>query len=144
MTRETADWLSRIGIILGFVSFWFVAPEFIGEARLKQWERALSRVILKLPFAAKAAMAIVFSGAALLYVYRFIITGRTDTISRTTLVTMGITSMTAIFFEVLRPSLHALANHDHVRQRALFVGGLLFTISTALQFIATFQTAFSH
>src|SRR5437762_914160 len=47
MTHETADWVNRIGMILGFLSFWFAAPEFIGEKRLQSWESALGRSLPK-------------------------------------------------------------------------------------------------
>lgn len=52
MTRELADNLNRVGLILGFVSFWFAAPEFIGEPRLKSWETKMAKglgTIGKLP-----------------------------------------------------------------------------------------------
>jgi hypothetical protein len=41
LPHDWADVLNRIGLILGFASFWFAAPEFIGEQRLKEWEEGL-------------------------------------------------------------------------------------------------------
>ncbi len=32
------DWLHRVGMILNFLSFWFAAPELLGEDRMKKWE----------------------------------------------------------------------------------------------------------
>ena len=47
MTRELADNLNRVGLVLGFLSFWFAAPEFIGEQRLKIWERTIANLLAR-------------------------------------------------------------------------------------------------
>jgi hypothetical protein len=40
-TPETKLWLSRVGMLLEFLSFWLVAPEILGIERLKRWENDL-------------------------------------------------------------------------------------------------------
>jgi hypothetical protein len=32
-------WVNRVGILLEFLSFWFAAPEILGEKRLRVLER---------------------------------------------------------------------------------------------------------
>jgi hypothetical protein len=34
--RDLVDVFNRIALVLGFFSFWFAAPEFIGEERLRK------------------------------------------------------------------------------------------------------------
>ena len=143
ITHETADWLNRGGLILGFLAFWFAAPEFIGETRLKKWERALAKGLLKLPFWAKVVLGIVITCVTCLYIFRWMMYGLIDTISILQLFILGVVGGTAIFLAALIPLLGSviskLANDDHVRQRSLFFGGALFTLSFVLQFIATLR-----
>src|SRR5437016_3477192 len=123
MTHETADWVNRVGLTLGFLAFWFAAPEFIGETRLRKWEQALGKSLLKLPFIGKATMAITFTYIIGLYAYRWIASGRRGTlpvISPAQLTTLGIVAGTALLFEYFRPLVSKLANHERVRQRSLF------------------------
>jgi hypothetical protein len=142
MTHETTDWLNRTGMLLGFLSFWFVTPEFVGEARLKQWEDALGKGLLKLPLAAKAVMMSVTLIFASLFLYHWETSERVDSISSWKLCVMGIVSSTAIYLSIIEPQIEKvvskLANDGRVRQRFLFLGAAFFILSTLLQFIATF------
>lgn len=155
MTHEIADWVNRSGMILSFVAFWFAAPEFIGDKRLRAWEQALlQRGLLKLPVAAKAMMLITMDCIIGLYFLRWVWSGRGKLadITPVQLATLGIVSATAIFFEsiadnILRPVTAKLVSRltdADVRQHSLFFGAALFTISFVLQFTATFQTSLLH
>jgi len=42
-------WVNRVGIMLEFLSFWFAAPEILGEERLRELERRAESVIRALP-----------------------------------------------------------------------------------------------
>jgi hypothetical protein len=42
-------WVNRVGILLEFLSFWFAAPEILGEERLRALERRVERGIRVLP-----------------------------------------------------------------------------------------------
>jgi hypothetical protein len=42
MSHSVANVLNRVGIALGFLSFWFAAPEFVGQDRLQRWEREIA------------------------------------------------------------------------------------------------------
>ena len=56
---EAARWLNRAGMVLGFASFWFAAPELIGEERLKKWEERLEAGVARFPLAAKGCVFVV-------------------------------------------------------------------------------------
>src|SRR5438105_7240062 len=101
MTRETADWMMRAGLVLGFVSFWFAAPEFIGQERLQKWEAELGKGLLKLPALGKAILTLAF-GATCVYVYQWIINGQADIIWKGAEI-LAIAAATYVSFELLRP-----------------------------------------
>ena len=42
-------WVNRVGIVLEFLSFWFAAPEILGEKRLRALERRVEREVRGLP-----------------------------------------------------------------------------------------------
>ena len=42
-------WVNRVGIVLEFLSFWFAAPEILGEERLRALERRVVRGVILLP-----------------------------------------------------------------------------------------------
>jgi hypothetical protein len=142
IAHETAEWLNRIGLGLGFLSFWFAVPEFIGEPRLRSWERALAATLPVLPAAAKGAF---FIGSVLIAgigSWHSLVTWQLPTMSAVELVGLSTLNAAVFFFESLRGRLNSaaakLANDEHVRQRSLLFGAALFTVSFALQFIATF------
>lgn len=144
MNQQTCDWLNRIGIVLGFLSFWFAAPEFIGEARLKAWEMSLARGIFRLPRIV-TTMWVVLCCAAFLCIFNehllHLVWGKP-------LPGMfswgGFLFFSQVFASALLPrsflykAVQFLANDEEQRQRSLFLGGTLFTISFALQLMATF------
>ena len=43
-------WVNRVGIVLEFLSFWLVAPEILGEERLRALERRAEWGISRLPY----------------------------------------------------------------------------------------------
>lgn len=59
LSHRTADELNRIGLVVGFLSFWFAAPEFIGEQRLKSWEQILASGLSRVPKIVRAATSFV-------------------------------------------------------------------------------------
>lgn len=42
-------WINVLGMTLQFVSFWFAAPEILGEEKLKHYEEKLKHYISNLP-----------------------------------------------------------------------------------------------
>lgn len=150
MARELADWLNRIGMVLGFVSFWLVAPEFIGEGRLRSWEHSLAAGLLQMPKIMRRTllqMSIVSLGV---YVVRYALAIRAGhmalpEVPQSWLLAFGVVSATLVASQiVVQPLVSKLANDTQVRQTALFLGAGLFVLSFALQFISTFQHVPDH
>jgi hypothetical protein len=57
LSHETVNILNRVGLSVGFVAFWFAAPEFIGETRLRAWEQDIAKALAgfnRLPQTVKA------------------------------------------------------------------------------------------
>jgi hypothetical protein len=136
MSHDACDWLNRIGLILGFLSFWFAAPEFIGEERLKSWEQSAARTLSFVVFVLELFAGSILIGSTLLrFVYdKWII---------------GVPMFIGWVF-VFQPKpikrfvswvVAALANDRKVRQRSLFIGAVMLTISFVLQLVATFPKA---
>jgi len=57
-------WVSRVGILLEFLSFWFAAPEILGEERLKALERRAEWGISRLPYLMFLPVGLVSAWAA--------------------------------------------------------------------------------
>jgi hypothetical protein len=138
LSPDTVALLNRAGLALGFVSFWFAAPEFIGEDRLRSWEQALASgfkaawialtvVLLVLPltlFGAWVRMAI--------KAHRLVEVP----------VSFIVVYLVLIFWGPLdrrvQNLLQKLADNSRLRQNAFVIGAVLFTVSFVLQLAATF------
>jgi hypothetical protein len=153
------EWLNRIGMILGFLSFWLVAPEFIGEERLRRWEERLEAFIARVP----AQFGCLFGLFMMLMTMGLLLTvleplfpnrrydptpwNRSDappiwqqvalTVSLGVGAFVGWQSSRAMQW-LVRPLLSRLANDDRIRDRWFWGGVWLFVISFVFQFIATF------
>ena len=155
------EWLNRIGMILGFVSFWLVAPEFIGEERLKRWEERLEAFIARVP-AQFGCLFGLFMGlmtmGLLLSLLQPLFPRRYDPIPWNRPSTPAPWEMLALLFSggvglfigwqssrvmqwLVRPILSRLANDDRIRDRWFWVGVCLFVLSFVFQFVSTFQVA---
>ena len=156
MSHEAATWLNRIGLVLGFFSFWFAAPEFIGEARLKSWESSLSEYAMILPLLFKLFSPIAAFSIIVIYVYTIARLGMAKEAGRYPFLAFGAFVSSTIlcggayflskkcWIPVYRVTLYIVAffaNDQKQRQRSLFIGAGLFIISTILEFLATFESA---
>jgi hypothetical protein len=153
MSHETINWLNRIGLTLGFSSFWFAAPEFIGERRLKMWEMALANFAGKVPRAfGRFALWLLTIGAFGMAISCGFLSHYSKHMSSdnglflTPLYCFIIYWIAFVLLFWAHPRLQrlaartvsSLANDRQQRQRSLFIGAVCFTISFLLQFIATF------
>lgn len=140
VTHETAVWLNRAAIILGFVSFWFVAPEFVGEQRLKSWEQFLSKYLSRIPKALRLVFGICTAVVIIGYFVMAITRWSLPNVSNTVLMIFAILSASVTVAPLLIPPLvRKLANDSSVRQTSFFFGAGLFTVASILQFVATFE-----
>ena len=126
-------------MLLGFLSFWFAAPEFIGEQRLRAWERALVAGVLRLPKGLQWLLAVVNASAVTAYlIWKFVYRAIPDYILLFPVLTVSVLMLMYLSQIFVEPIVSRLANDSRVRQRALFVGAVLFTLSFLLQFVASF------
>ncbi len=142
LPHDWADVLNRIGLILGFASFWFAAPEFIGEQRLKEWEAGLGSGLRNLSIVLNTAFVLVTCGLIVFFVYSAAREGRFFPKQRPSF--FWVILLDALLFassyldKHLKSLLAFLSNDGERRKHALLLGALLFTISTILQLAATF------
>jgi len=138
--HELTDWLNRIGIILGFLSFWFAAPEFLGEERLKDGEWRLSKLLAE--HGSNVVMVLGSTGAAIAAVATlfFCKPGEIWTNLAKFLGAAFLAAAILVFLvtAVLRKLISALANSDRARMNSLIVAAVLLTVSTIIQLALTF------
>jgi hypothetical protein len=151
-------WVSRLAIILNFLSFWLVAPEFIGEERLQKIERKLKSGfvfalpttiwLLVLPCVTLGALFLfLFLLFAVLAVFFHYPSLRVDGPFLDALV--AVFTVLAVIFanrsrrwadqKIAKPLLAKLVNDDDARRRYLVTGILMFILGHALQFLITFR-----
>lgn len=133
-------WLDRIGLVAQFLAFWLVAPEIIGEHRMRRLGSGVAQFfsttifivlsigVIGLAWALafregihwfhRASLALLFSSIVLVpkvFLYRR-------------------------FRKVWLPTLIGHLESDEGLRKGLFlIGGFLFTVGFALQIIATFK-----
>lgn len=132
-------WFDRVGIIFQFLSFWFVAPEFIGEHRMRNLGRMLAQFFSASVFLILAVgmVAVVSSLAFLEGLHWFHRTG----------IALGLSLIVFLpglfFYRLLRTRwlpilIDHLSDDERFRRGLLFVGGVLFILGAVLQFSATY------
>jgi len=141
--RQLVDIFNRVGLVLGFFSFWLAAPEFIGEERLKSWERRLSSGLLKVPTVLTIASGLLMVLMLGLYIWKVWQLGKLSYKPPIVLVIVldAIFMMQSLLEKRLARLVSLVANHSKFRQGILFAGAALFTVSFLLQLAATFPAA---
>ena len=148
--------LNLLGVMLEFLSFWFAAPEILGEERLKALEQGLEKGIKQFPLtllwvamlAALALMLVIM--AAMVWVTVTLVlmdVMLVDALSMVlavglmALLLMGVLPAalavaTTLQEKVIPHVLRKLANDQRIRQRWLAVGATLFVMAFLCQFFA--------
>jgi len=158
MDELSAIWLNRIGLILGFIAFWFATPELLGEDRLKSLENRIESTLEK-RLQPVAEIIGVFSFFLIISLLVWLLiesilerakTGYSACLSFLNLLFLFASKqlvalfetiagfVTNFFEEFLRSVLKYLANDRNLRLRYLRTGALLFVLGQVFQFIATF------
>jgi hypothetical protein len=150
-SAEIGNWIERTSLICGFVSFWLAAPELMGEQRLAKIENVLERCLKHFP-------KMIYTGAFLLVIgtaayciphmpymplYK---DGNTGWAAFREFGLFAFSIPLAMFILMLetpieraaRWAINHLQDDSRLRARCLIVGALLFILSFALQFAATF------
>ena len=141
MDWDLAKVLNLLGVVLEFVSFWFAAPEILGEERLRALERRVERGIVLLLI----AMVIMTSLAGMIGLGGQLLAllmgeeamedwGWVGGIAL--MAGMGMWLVVMYEQRVLPRLLQVLADDTRIRQRSLAVGAVLFMIAFLCQFTA--------
>ena len=149
-------WMNRVGIILNFISFWFAAPEILGEERLRKIEASFEKVVkagstclvvfLFVTLIPLFVIMLFFLMPALITGIMMLFTGSSLWAGiKTLLAVIGFWLGVALLVQVVNlvPELterflNMLADNQRIRQRALILGALLFVLGNILQFVATY------
>ena len=142
-------WVNRVGIVLEFLSFWFAAPDILGEERLRALERRVERGIRALPFAigAVAAALVVVMLQEDRWVMVLTARGLNPFLAKMVVeLLLGLAAgvpagyLTSVVRDkVARPFLRILADDRYIRRRSLAVGAVLFVVGLLSQLIATLE-----
>jgi len=153
--------LNRVGILLGFISFWLAAPEFIGKDRLTVYEKQLSKITEQIPKLftfTSVIFLIVTASIVVIIIWRinppfkddvdlgnadaqlFLFHGRWSAVA-----VAGIVAFWASCYKKINPLFRhitlrlvsKLAKDNKQRQKTLFMGAFLFFVATVLQLLAT-------
>ncbi|MGV3617153.1 MAG: hypothetical protein ACO1SV_17640 [Fimbriimonas sp.] len=131
-------WADRAGILCQFLSFWLVAPELLGHARLARLRRALSRVVQAMILVPVGAVGVV-GGSALAFAA---IERWEHSAARATFVGFLVALVLLWIYWSLRQGtlprlLERLENRETFRGHLATLGAVLFTIGFILQMVAT-------
>lgn len=132
-------WLDRIGLVCQFLSFWFVAPELIGEDRLQGLSKGLASFFSTtlFLFISLAVVALAWSLAFREGIHWFHRGSLALLFSSVVLIPKLL--LYKRFKKVWLPALiQHLSDDERFRRGLLMIGGALLTIGVALQILATF------
>jgi hypothetical protein len=144
--------LVRVGLVAGFLSFWFATPELIGAKRLQRLEAHLARLMRRFVKETEEHMIETGMGplgmfiSGLVWIGLYIIYRSWPAWNRghpepvwLFIAFIGPVLMTPLLFVLAHVALASLAENSDSRKRALVFGGVLFVLSWVLQFIGTFD-----
>ena len=159
-------WLNCLGIVLEYCSFWFAAPELLGEERLSALENSLEQVLLAqikvvLPrrtFWLRVANRIIWLRkkvfqlrvvslgfaliVAVLLLVLVLMKGAAMSPGRSLVVLVAglglIAALVRLMEEGIPRVLPRLADDSRMRQRCLIFGAILFTLAFVVQLRAAF------
>ncbi len=139
MTSSLGQWVDRVGLLLQFLSFWFVAPELVGEERIKTLGKSMATFFSNSIFLI-VAVGLLTVAWSLAFREGYHLTHR---IGLALLFSSFVLVPKFLLYRLVKerwlPSLvQHLSSDEHFRKGLLWVGGFLFTLGAALQFAATF------
>ncbi len=132
-------WLDRVGLLAQFISFWLIAPEFIGSERMQKLGKAMAIFLSK-------SLFLVITAGILVLAWSLTFREGIHWFHRASLALLfsSVVLIPKILFyrqfkKVWLPKLIShLTSDDEFRKGLFIVGGGLFTLGTMLQIIATF------
>jgi hypothetical protein len=146
-------WINAVGMLLEFISFWFAAPELLGESSLKRFEKGLKNLISIIPI---LIIFLVISAYGLTFAITGIVgglkasseganPGEMSSFFTVIAICTFLYMILMIFYKKIKLFLEIhlsqklyqkLINNSEIRKSALIIGGILFSIGFLCQFIA--------
>ena len=148
-------WVNALGLTFQFISFWFAAPELLGEQTLKRMEAGLKILITKIP----VILVMLFCcGHGLTLGIMGIVKGLkasnkgiAESEYYSFLAVLAISFMAYLLFiiyykrinrwlenSIAQPLTQRLIHNNETRQNALLIGAVLFSIGFLLQLAVLF------
>ncbi len=118
-------WINILGMTLQFISFWFAAPEILGEEKLKHYEEKIKKYLSNIP-------TFLFGVPSIVFAFIFFMSGNKGNGGMAVFLMV----ITIIFRNkiqkqfaerAMKPFLDSLIASDDRRQDYLRLAGLLFT-----------------
>ncbi|MCU0392878.1 MAG: hypothetical protein MUE81_17350 [Thermoflexibacter sp.] len=129
-------WLNVLGMTLQFFSFWFAAPEILGEDKLKHYEEKIKKYISNLP-------TLIFGVPSLILLFVFLSSNKAIESGGTgvflLILAVIFRKKIRIKFEekIMQPLLDKLIESEDKRQDYLRIASILFTAGFILSIVAT-------
>lgn len=146
--------VNRIGMVLEFFSFWFAAPELLGEERLRRLRDSFGRGIKALPsLTAKILYWILVLSLPVILIVVFwrrvsayvnwslrhpLLEEVTDLLLTVLAIAVEVYTFKFLSRYVAEPILTKLADNNRLRQHSLVLAAVLFVVGFIFQFTATF------
>jgi hypothetical protein len=135
-----ADWFNRVGLVLGYGSFFLAAPEIIGEERLKTLEGFLVSGLRNFRKVLDVAVIPVLALSVSVYPFWKLLHHQHFFASPPLFIAIAVDvafSLVWLSDRLLKMYVSLMAKEKGARQISLLLGAALFTVSFALQFAAT-------
>ena len=150
-------WINLFGLILQFVSFWFAAPELLGQSTMQRFEKGLKKLVSAIPLIIILIFVLSYALATAGYGIYNGLKGAELGLEENELMNYFITMGVAFAFyfvflifakrirrflekRVANPLIDKLINQGEVRKQALIIGAILFSIGFLIQAIIIILT----
>jgi hypothetical protein len=137
--EQIGPWLDRVGLLAQFVSFWLIAPEFIGGEKMQVVGKAMAKFLSTTLFITITIgiIAVAWSLAFREGIHWF------HRASLALLFSSIVLIPKLLLFRKFKTTwlpnvINHLSSDEGFRKGLFLVGGVLFSIGTALQIAATF------
>lgn len=150
-------WINLLGLTLQFLSFWFAAPELLGQSTMQRFEKGLKKLVSAIPLLVILIFVLSYALATAGYGIYKGLKGAEHGLEENELmnyfITMGVVFsfyFVFLFFakrirkmledRVATPLIDKLINQGEVRKQALIIGAILFSIGFFMQAVSIIVT----
>ncbi len=142
-------WLNLLSVVLQFLAFWLVAPEFIGEEGLKKFEDLILKFVDQIPNVIITLLGTVFGYAFAHIIIDFQIVEQSSLIKKIGLILIIVLFVLVLIYKnlielwlitrVANPIILKLRQED-IRRNTMLIGAAFFTLGFILQVIVILQS----